>query len=164
MAIFRYGAYGAQGNLAEGSIEAASPDAASELLWARGLTPFRMRRLDAERKPWWQRELWAGHGFRRADLAAFTREFATLRSADIPVDDALRILCDQGRSTAIGRLATELRAEVLNGLTLSDAMQKRAQVFPADYVSMVRAGEIGGGSSDIFGELADLLERRLEVH
>ncbi len=163
MPIFRFGAYGPHGELAEGSIEAPSADAASDLLWAQGLTSFRLRALGQPQEKWWQRELWSGRGSRRADLATFTRELATLRSADIPVDDALRILSDQGNSTSIGRLAAELRADVLNGLPLSDAMQKSAQVFPTDYVSMVRAGEVGGASSEIFAELADLLERRIEI-
>jgi general secretion pathway protein F len=62
------------------------------------------------------------------------------------------------------RAVTEgLLADVLNGSTLSDAMQKRSDIFPADYVSVVSAGEIGGHVGDVFEELADLLERRMEI-
>src|SRR5258707_3958764 len=60
-------------------------------------------------------------------------------------------------------VATGLLADVMNGSTLSDAMQKHAEIFPADYLSMVRAGEIGGQTGQVLEELADLLERRMEV-
>ena len=143
MPTFRYRAYGAQGELAEGSIEAASQDAASDMLWVQGLTPFQMRPADRSATPWWQRELFAGQGSLRAELASFTREFATLNAAEIPLDDALRIVCDQLTSTRMRSIASSLLADVLNGASLSDAMQKHRQVFPADYLSVVRAGEIG---------------------
>ena len=49
MPIFRYRAYGPDGALAEGTIDAVSPDAASDLLWARGLSPYQMRATDEVR-------------------------------------------------------------------------------------------------------------------
>lgn len=163
MTMFRYRAYGARGELAEGSIEAGSQDAASDLLWAQGLTPFDMRSADGFGKPWWKRDLFVRGGANHADLASFTREFATLNAAEIPLDDALRIVAEQQASPAMQAIATELLAEVLNGGTLSDAMQKHSRIFPADYLSVVRAGEIGGTLAQVFEELADLLDRRMEI-
>src|SRR5690242_9609166 len=143
MPTFRYRAYGIQGDLAEGSIEAASQDAATDTLWAKGLTPFQLRSEDPSGKPWWQRELLSGRGSSQADLASFTREFATLTAAEIPLDDALRIASDQAASTRMREIIGQLLAEVLNGSTLSGAMDKHSGVFPPDYISVVRAGEIG---------------------
>lgn len=163
MPTFRYRAYGAQGELAEGSIEAMSQDAANDALWTQGLTPFQMRLADRSAKPWWQRELFTGQGSRRTDLVSFTREFATLNAAEIPLDDALRIVGDQAISARMRAVAGNLLAEVTNGSTLSDAMQKHAAIFPADYISVVRAGEIGGTLAQVFEELADLLDRRMEI-
>jgi general secretion pathway protein F len=122
-----------------------------------------MRPLGQTDKKWWQRELFSGRGPSAADLTAFTREFATLTAADIPLDDALRLLCDQAVSANMRRIASDLRADVMNGTTLSDAMLKQSQLFPADYVSVVRAGEIGGTVDEVFQELAALLERRMEL-
>src|SRR3954454_3748857 len=119
MASFRYRAYRIDGRLSEGTIDAASPDAASETLWAQGLTPFQMRAVDAATKPWWQRDISFGGGSARTDLASFTREFATLNAADIPLDDALRILADQATSPRMREIATGLLADILNGATLS---------------------------------------------
>src|SRR5262249_55037747 len=88
MPAFRYRAYGARGELAEGVIEAASSDAAGDLLWGRGLTPFHMRQADAAGQKWWQREVFAARAPSHGDLALFTRDFATLNAAEIPLDDA----------------------------------------------------------------------------
>jgi general secretion pathway protein F len=163
MPMFRYRAYGMDGSFAEGTIEAASSDAANDVLWSRGLTPFQMRAANDTGTKWWNRELFSSGGAQRADLVAFTREFAMLNAAEIPLDDALRILRDQASSSRLRALVESLLAEVLNGVPLSDAMQKQERIFPSDYIAMARAGELGGTLDDVFVELAELLERRAEV-
>jgi general secretion pathway protein F len=163
MATFRYRAYGLDGGFAEGTIDAASPDAANDVLWSQGLTPFQMRAAGDSGTKWWNRELFTGAGAQRGDLVAFTREFAMLNAAEIPLDDALRILREQASSSRLRVLVEGLLAEILNGTPLSDAMQKQAKIFPADYIAVVRAGEIGGTLDDIFVELAELLEQRAEI-
>lgn len=162
MPSFRYRAYGTNGQLAQGDVDAVSPAAASDLLWQQGLTAFEMNVVESGLKPWWQRDLIGGDVPSQAELAAFTREFATLSAAEIPLDDALRILSEQVSSTRMRVMATRLLSDVLNGAALSDAMQ-RQPIFAAEYVSIVRAGEVGGSLSRVLGELADLLERREEV-
>jgi general secretion pathway protein F len=163
MPTFRYRAYGVRGDFAEGRIEAVSPDAASDMLWAQGLTPFHLQSADEAAKRWWQREILAGTGSSPAQLVAFTRDFATLNSAELPLDDALRILTEQAPSSAMRAVVASLLAEVLNGVPLSDAMHKHPKVFAADYVSVVRAGEVGGTLGQVLEEMADLLERRMEI-
>jgi len=163
MTAFRYRAYGSRGEFAEGVIDAASPAAAGDLLWGQGLTPFWLRQADAAGRKWCQREVLAGRAPSQAELASFTRDFATLNTAEIPLDDALRTLAEQAASAKLRALAGALVADVLNGATLSDAMHKQPQVFPPDYVAAVRAGEIGGTLTQVLEELADLLERRSEI-
>jgi general secretion pathway protein F len=163
MATFRYSAYGSNGDLAEGTLDAATADAASDMLWSQGLTPIKMQAADGSGTKWWNREITLATGHQRADLLAFTREFATLNAAEIPLDDALRILREQASSPRLRTLVDGILAEILNGLPLSEAMQKQGKVFPTEYVAVVRAGEIGGTLSDVLLELAELLERRAEI-
>jgi general secretion pathway protein F len=162
MPSFHYRAYDAQGTLALGRIDAATSDAASEALWSQGLTAFQLKDLGNNGTRWWQREVLDG-GARRARLTAFTREFATLASAGIPLDECLRILSDQATSRALQTLARDIRQDVLNGRTLSEALKTRSNVFPQDYVTIVKAGEAAGAVGNVFEELAALLERRQEV-
>jgi len=163
MPIFSYRAYGRRGEFAEGRIEASSSDAASEMLWAQGLTPFHLKAVGAAGARWWQREVFARGGASAAQVACFTRDFATLNSAEIPLDDALRILVAQAPSRTMRTVITSLLAGVLDGSPLSDAMHKHPQVFAVDYVSAVRSGELGGTLAQVLEELAALLERRMEL-
>jgi len=163
MPTFRYRAYALNGAFAEGTVEASSIDAANDALWLQGLTPFQMRATQDGDAKWWNRDIVLGSGARSADLMAFAREFAMLHAADIPLDDALRILKTQVSSVRLGALAESLLSAVLGGALLSDAMQKHSNVFPVDYVAVVRAGETGGTLSDVLAELAELLERRAEI-
>jgi general secretion pathway protein F len=163
MPTFRYHAYGLDGGFAEGTVDAVSSDAASEVLWSQGLTPFRMDATNDAGAKWWNRELFSSAGSHRADLVAFTREFATLNAAELPLDDALRILREQASSSRLRVLVESLLADVLNGMPLSDAMQRQEKIFPAEYIAVVRAGEIGGTLQDVFVELAELWERRAEI-
>ncbi|MGJ5180685.1 type II secretion system F family protein [Bradyrhizobium oligotrophicum] len=163
MPRFRYQAYGADGAFAEGTIEAASAAAADAALWAQGLSPFQMRSVDGGSTAWWNREITLGGGTARGDLLAFTREFSILCSAEIPLDDALRIVQVQTSLARLKTFAAALLADVLNGRPLSEAMQAQTRVFPADYVAVVRAGESGGRLAQVLSELAELLERRAEI-
>ncbi|MES5484936.1 type II secretion system F family protein [Bradyrhizobium sp. INPA03-11B] len=163
MPTFRYQAYDSHGELAEGGVEAASEAGASDLLWARGLTPFRLQITGNAKLPWWRRDLTSKDDARAEDLTAFTREFATLHAAEVPLDDALRILSEQTTSAKVRELSEGLLADILDGATLSDAMQKRPRVFTTEYVSVVRAGEIGARVGEVLDELASLLERRAEI-
>jgi general secretion pathway protein F len=163
MPTFSYRAYGGRGEFAEGRIDAASPDAANEMLWAQGLTPFQMQTADAGAERWWQREVFGGGRSSPAQIASFTRDFATLNSAEIPLDDALRILVAQAPSRAMRTVISSLLADVLDGSHLSDAMHKHPQVFTTEHVSAVRSGEVGGTLSQVLEEMAELLERRMEI-
>src|SRR6185295_17764322 len=164
MPTFRYQAYGDDGRFAEGTVDATSLDAANEALWSQGLSPFQIHSADQSGRKWWNREITlGGGGSRRGDLLAFTREFAMLNAAEIPLDDALRILQQQASSSRLRELVEGLLSEILNGMPLSDAMQKQSAVFPSDYIAVVRAGETGGTLADVFVELSELLERRAEI-
>src|SRR5262249_36257823 len=163
MSIFRYRAYGPAGEFAEGNIEAISQDAATDALWAQGLVAFQIGSTDPGTVPWWRRELFVGGGARGRGVAASTRDVATATPPGAPRADALRIVSDQQLSSGLRHIVKELLTDVLNGSTLSDAMQKHPRVFPADYLSVVRAGELGGTLGQVFEELADLLDRRMEL-
>ena len=136
MALYRYRAYGSRGDLAEGEIEAASPQQAADSLWAKGLAPFETLRADgAPARRWRQRELFRPRAISQPDLAAFTREFATLGQAEVPIDDALRILAQQQAGATPRRIAAGLLEDVLGGAPLSEAMRRRPPHFSPEYLS-----------------------------
>ena len=163
MAEFHYQGFTAVGDLATGDIEASSLEKAEEALRARGLTPLDIRLTKtAGAQAGWSRRLSSGAPH-LAELADFIREFATLEEAGIPVDRALRILEQQSRSKAIRPLALGVLENVLEGSSLSQAMAARPQIFTAEYLNITRAGEITGDIGRALTDLADLLERRVEL-
>ena len=163
MPTFRYSAYGSGGDLAQGSVEAASEAEAADALLLQGLTAFRVEEVAGAAVPWWQREVFSARRTLAAEVAALTRELATLVGAEIPLDDALRIVSDQAATPRMRAIAGRLLADVLNGEALSDAMRHHPHIFAADYTSIIRAGEASATMGQVLGELADLLERRLEI-
>jgi len=170
MATFRYRAYSASGDLVEGEIAAEAQDEAEDALWRRGLTPFETRRLGAARSGGSSSSSSSSSFFsfgprppNLGELASFTREFATLEQANIPLDGSLRILAAQTASPSLRQLAEEILGRVVNGSSLSDALLKRPEVFSKEYVNVVHAGETIGDVGQALNDLADMLERRAEL-
>lgn len=164
MPQYHYRAFTKQGTFVEGVAEANSKDVAEDLLWAQGLTVFAARETNnTGAQAWWRREFFARVHLKPAELAVFTRDLAVLHEAEIPLDDALRLQADQGSNQRLRWLARAMLDEVLDGSHLSDAMARRPRSFGADYVGIVRAGEIGARTAQVLAELADLLEQRLEM-
>lgn len=163
MPTFKYRAYSGSGDLLEGEIEARTSEEAEDALFRRGLTPFETR----EAKPAGAGRLtqisFGKRGLSAAQIASFTREFATLEQADVPLDQSLRILSAQGATPALRELAQEILARIVDGASLSDALTRRPDVFGPEYVNVVREGETVGKVGPALSDLADMLERRLEL-
>ena len=161
---YRYTGYTRSGAITEGRLQAISLEEAIEMLWERGLTPLETREDGAQASErWWRLKLLSPRKPSRRDVASFTREFATLAQSDIPLDDALRIVSEQSGTTRMQPVIASLLEAVLDGAHLSDAMARHPEAFQDDYVNMARVGEASGNMARVFGELADLLERRLDL-
>jgi general secretion pathway protein F len=161
MPMFKYRAYSRSGDLLEGEIEARTSDEAEDSLFKRGLTPFETR----EAKPAGARLQFSfsKKSLSAAQVAGFTREFATLEQADVPLDQSLRILAAQSVAPALRDLAQDILSRIVDGASLSDALSRRPDVFNAEYVNVVREGETVGCVGSALSDLADMLERRLEL-
>ncbi len=160
MPNFHYRAYSNLGDLEEGDLEALSHEAAEDKLWSRGLTPFETSEVRASSNAW---TLKFSGGLSLSDIASFSREFATLEEADVPLDQSLRILSVQSSKVALRDLANGLLAEILDGSSLSEAIARRPSVFSQDFVNILRAGETTGDLATAMVNMADMLERRLEL-
>ena len=93
------------------------------------------------------------------DLTIFYRQFATMVNAGLTLVNSLDILTKQVENKALANNLKAVKSDVEAGSTLADAMAKFPQVFSELYISMVRAGEIGGVLDDILNKIADLMEK-----
>jgi general secretion pathway protein F len=95
---------------------------------------------------------------KKTDVAAFTRQLATLLKAGIPLAEALGALFDQAEKVRLKRVLGEVRSAVNEGSSLADALGKHPRVFDELYISMVRAGETAGNLDDVLVSLAEFME------
>ena len=93
------------------------------------------------------------------DLAIFTRQFATMISAGLPLVQCLDILARQATKPAFGQIITDITRDVEAGSTLSDALGKHRRVFDDLFRNMVAAGEAGGVLDEILMRLATYIEK-----
>jgi len=92
------------------------------------------------------------------DLIIFTRQFATLISAGLPIVQTLGILIDQTPNATLKDIVTEVRKDVEAGKALSGALSKHSKIFAPLFTNMVKAGEMGGILETVLDRLAGYLE------
>ncbi len=97
------------------------------------------------------------------DIVVFTRQFATMIGAGLPLVQCLEILSTQCDNKSFGKLIGEVKAEVESGTTFADALKKHPTVFSALYCNMVQAGEIGGALDVTLMRLAAQLEKAAKL-
>lgn len=164
MPAFAYKAYSVSGRLEQGVIEAASVREALDLLHERGLVPFETgstSKSPAERQ-------WLALGKREGTLsrdnwAEFTRELAVLLGAELTIDQSLRLLRDESRSSAVKTLSSRLLESTIAGAPLSAGLEQHGANAPPLMINLIRAAEARGNLSGALTDLARFLETRLDM-
>ncbi|MDA8384568.1 MAG: type II secretion system F family protein, partial [Betaproteobacteria bacterium] len=154
MAGFKYEAVGDDGHLVKGVLEADTPRQARLSLRARGLTAVTLDALSGGAPRAWR----AGPG--AAQLGVLTRELATLLNAGLTVERTLTACIEHMESHAVRQLLAAVRADVLAGLSLGQALAKQPRAFPAIYLALVDSGERSGQLGAVMLRLADYLDNR----
>ncbi len=97
------------------------------------------------------------------DVTVFTRQFATMINAGLPLVKCLSILSEQTENPVLVEQITDVQHEVEMGRSLSEALAKHPETFKELYTSMVKAGEIGGVLDDVLLRIAVTLENEQEI-
>src|SRR5438552_687530 len=100
-----------------------------------------------------------GGGVKTRDVVVFTRQFATMINAGLPLVQALDILAQQTENKILADVTRQVVYDVESGQTLADALRKHPKAFSDLYVNMVAAGEAGGILDTILVRLAEFLEK-----
>lgn len=77
-------------------------------------------------------------------LVLFSRQFATMIDAGIPILRCLEILHGQCKDPILKTAVEAITVDVKSGITLNEALAKHPQVFNKLYVNMIKAAELGG--------------------
>jgi len=144
-----------------GSLEADSVDALTGKLRQMGYFVVSVEEVKTSLR---KRELHIfGARVKSKEIAIFTRQFATMINAGLPLIKCLSILAQQTGSQVLSDIISDCSKEVEAGRSLSDALSKHPEAFNDLYVAMVRSGELGGMLDDVLLRVADQLERDAEI-
>ncbi len=160
MTAFRFKAYDGEGKLQKGVQEADTPRQLRALLRERGLVVADISAIShgllPSRADWlvWKR------GLNDMQLSMITRQFATLLSAGMPVEQTLNALIDQVDSERERNVLAGVRSEILAGQPLARAMRRFPNDFSELYVTLIGAGEQSGRLGEVMERLADYIESR----
>jgi type II secretory pathway component PulF len=134
-----------------GAVIAAERPAGQKTDWLALLPPALRTALSQKRKPKLQ------------ELATFTQQLANLLHSGMPLTVALNSMTHLETKGIQAEVSRELRQDVMEGRSLSDAMAKQPRVFSDLYVNMVRAGESSGALVEVLRRMADHFERFAQV-
>lgn len=157
MGAYQYQALKKNGSTNKGVIEADSERHARQLLREQGLIPTQVQTLAQQRTGNKKGKISA------ADLALLTRQLATLLAAGIPVEESLRGVSEQTEKDKVRELIIGIRAKVLEGYGLAQAMAQYPQAFPELYRATVGSGEQTGRLDLVLEKLADYTENQQQT-
>ena len=153
MPVFEYKGKSVSGTVVQGNLKAKS-----RVDLERMLRSNRILVTSVSRKPS-DLNIRIGTGIKKIHISRFTRQFATMIGAGLPMVQCLDILSQQMEAPELRKIVGEVKESVQSGTTLSEALRKHKKVFDDLYVNMVEAGEVGGALDTILVRLANYREK-----
>ena len=161
MPMFQYEGRTAAGEVRKGELEASNQTAVMTKLREMKIKPTTVKKkgfdLSADISIPMPKFLQPKVG--EKDLVVFTRQFATMIDAGLPLVQCLEILGNQQDNTTFRGIIQTVKQDVEQGSTFADALRKHPKPFDALYVNLVHAGEVGGILDTILNRLAVYLEK-----
>ena len=157
MPAFAYQALDTSGKTLRGVLQGDTARAVRASLRERGLNPLAVDEVRDGRR---SASLFGRRGLSGSQLALLTRQLATLIGADLPIDEALGALAEQDDNDRQRALTVALRARVMEGASLAQAMSAFPDSFPEIFRATVAAGEQSGHLARVLAKLADYAEER----
>ncbi len=156
MPVFTYSGTASTGKDVSGELEAENLEQAEQILRSGRITEVKVKKKPAEIKI---------PGFGGSDkvptevVTGFSRQFATMIDAGLPLVQCLNILGDQAENETFKKVVKKVTADVEAGSTLSEAMAKHPKSFNSLFINMVAAGEIGGILDQVLLRVSTYMEK-----
>ena len=155
------------GKYVEGTIEAMNQDEASFKLKEQKII---ITKLIRTKKKAAEKKKSAGGGFslfkkkiKPEDVVIFSKQFATMVKAGLPILNVLTMLRDQLEHPELKIIVEDIRKNLEGGLTLSKCFEKYPKIFDNVYINLIKAGEASGKLDVFLMKLVDSLEKREKV-
>lgn len=165
MPNYSYEAKTITGALRKGIIDAKDEAELRVKLRAQQLIPMKIKVLQAQQqaKPKPNQVSFFTPKIKSKDLQIFTRQFATLINAGIPILDALKILAQGSPDKILKDALVQISASIESGKRLSESMAQHPRVFDALYCNMIKAGEEAGILDTILLRLSTYAEKSEKI-
>lgn len=161
MPAFDYVALDAKGKQKKGVLEGDSPRQVRQQLKEQGLVPLSVETNSQKAKEQTGKIVTLGRvSISASDLALITRQMATLLSAGLPLEEALKALAKQQEKPKVKSMILAIRSKVVEGHSLASSLQEFPQSFPELYRATVAAGEHSGHLDLVLEQLAEYTESR----
>jgi type IV pilus assembly protein PilC len=152
MPVFVWEGKTANGTIKKGEIEADSKASVKLLLKRQRILPTKIRSKPKQIVLFEQK-------IKTKEIVIFTRQFATMINAGLPLVQCLDILSSQQANPTFKKILSQIKSDVEGGNTFADALGKHPKVFDGLYVNLVAAGEIGGVLDTVLIRLAVYMEK-----
>ncbi|TGN18543.1 type II secretion system F family protein [Leptospira idonii] len=164
MPLYSYVAFNRKGKEEKNIVDANNIQAARNKLKAKGLY-VRSIVEDREKE---ERELFPFlsqllYRIPRKEVGIFAKQLGTLLGAGIALDKCLESITTQVENIPFKKVLIEIRADITEGLSLSESMRKHPAVFPDQYPSLISVGESTGNYEGTLHRLAELEEKSAEL-
>lgn len=161
MPRFDYRANDAKGVSVEGIVEADTREFALQALQDKGytvptLTEIQDRALFDIDIPYFNK-------IGIEEIVVFSRQFAVLMGAKVPIVKALRTMARQTAGDKLAKIINDMASEVESGAQLSGALAQHPNAFSEFFVNMVRSGESTGRLEETMNYLADQTEKDFDL-
>lgn len=165
VALYRYKATSPAGEVESGELEARDEAAVAQRLQAMGLIPIRIETAAAGSSKATRHGggLFSRRRISQDQVAALTRELATLLRSGLPLDRGMEILIGLAQTPRMKDVLTTVRDKVRGGAALSSALDAYPDVFSRFYIGMIRAGEAGGALGNVLMRISDFMDRSKEL-
>ena len=159
MAIYKWQGRTRQGNIQKGEMDAPNEEAVIAKLRSQQImassVKAKSRDIDFS--------VIFGQNVSERDIVIFTRQFATMIDAGLPLVQCLDIIISQQENKTFKRVLTEVKNDVEAGSTFARALGKHPKVFDELFVALVAAGEVGGILDTILNRLGAYIEKAMKL-
>lgn len=160
-AVYKWSGKTRQGTIQSGETAAANQDDVVSMLRKQGILVMTVTEKPKDVKL--KIPGFGGGGASDKDIVVFTRQFATMIEAGLPLVQCLDILSQQTENKALAKSISQVRQDVESGSTYADALKKHPKMFDQLYCNMIAAGEAGGILDTILKRLAAYIEKAMKL-
>ncbi|MBI2963186.1 MAG: type II secretion system F family protein [Deltaproteobacteria bacterium] len=160
MAVFRWEGISPRGEVMRGEMEATTRDAVIVRLRTQRIQPLPAK--IREKGKGLDRQITIpglGEKVKTRDIVVFTRQFATMIDAGLPIVQCLDILQAQATVKPLRKAIQQIKDDVEAGSSFNESLRKHPKLFDELYINMVAAGEVGGILDNIMNRLAVYMEK-----